>query len=74
MPYPFQPRGLTPPSPVSASPTAGINPKTLEQLLGIFKQTMSKPRQAPRPIPPARMPQRVPDPSARQRLQQYRGT
>ena len=74
MPYPYQPRGLTPPSPAAASPTAGIDPKTLEQLLGIFKQTMSRPRQASSKIPPARMPQRVPDPSARQRLQQYRGT
>jgi hypothetical protein len=36
--------GYPPPNPASASPTAGIWPMTLEQLLNIFNQSMARPR------------------------------
>lgn len=71
MPLPGQQVGSAPtlPSPRSASPTAGINPRTLEYLLGLFKQSMGQP-QAPRQLPPMNRARRVPQLSAFQRMQQ----
>ena len=59
------------PSPAAASPTAGIDPRTLEQLLGLFKQSMGQPH-APRQLPPMNRARRVPQLSAFQQMQQAR--
>lgn len=60
------------PSPASASPTAGINPQTLQQLLGLYMKNMSQPRQAPQ-LPPMQMARRGqrPPPQAFNTMQRF---
>lgn len=62
---------VTVPSPAAASPTAGVDAKTLDQLLGLYLQNMSQPRQT-RQLPAMRMARPAPQPTAFQNMQQYR--
>ena len=61
-------------SPISASPTAGVSPGTLDQILKLFMQNMNRPAQDQKQLPPMTLARRAPNPQAFQRMQQFQGT
>lgn len=63
----------TAPSPTSASPTAGIDPRTLEQLLSLFKQNMARQPKNRSRLPAKKLTRRSQAPSAFQRMQLQQG-